>query len=128
MSGSEPPTFAQLLRGYRLRAGLSNRNLAFRAGCDRQYLFRLEHGSRLCPSRPIVEGLIRALALPPFEANGLLVAARLAPAPLRDPSRWDDALQGVCDVLTDWRLTSAQRAGFRTVICTLALQWAPGRP
>lgn len=123
-----PPTFAELLTGYRRRAGVSRRGLARRAACDRQYLLRLEGGSRLCPSRPIVEGLCRALALPPLEANGLLLAAGLAPAALRDPAQWDDLIQAICDVLTDFRRPAAERAAFRAVICTLAAQWAPARP
>ncbi|MCX2728534.1 helix-turn-helix transcriptional regulator (plasmid) [Thermomicrobium sp. 4228-Ro] len=75
--------FHDLLRSYRLRAGLSQVRLAKLAGIDRSFLNRLESGDR-CPSRIVVLRLARALGLDERDRAALLFAAGYAPvrAPL----------------------------------------------
>jgi tetratricopeptide (TPR) repeat protein/transcriptional regulator with XRE-family HTH domain len=99
----EPPpgaSFGELLRHYRLAAGLSQEALAERAGLSVQGLRALESGRRQAPYRSTVALLTRALALSPAVAATLEAAvARARPGssgaatevvspPLLLPGRW----------------------------------------
>lgn len=72
-------TFGGLLRGYRIRARLSQSELARRALTDHSYVNRLEAGNRE-PSPLIVRALATALDLSPLDRDRLLTAAGYAPA------------------------------------------------
>jgi predicted ATPase/class 3 adenylate cyclase len=81
-------SFGALLRRYRLAAGLSQEELAERAGMSAKGLGALENGRRQAPYRPTVALLARALGLPASDAAALeaaVVRAR-APAPTADPA------------------------------------------
>lgn len=56
-----PRAFAQRLRETRLRAGLSQRTLAF-DGCGNAYLSRIEAGDRV-PSLQVIDQLARRLGI-----------------------------------------------------------------
>jgi non-specific serine/threonine protein kinase len=82
------PTFGALLRQYRLAAGVSQEELAERAGLSVQGLSALENGRRQAPYRHTVTLLARALRL--SEAETALLAAAVvrvrAPAPVTAPA------------------------------------------
>jgi transcriptional regulator with XRE-family HTH domain len=65
------PTFGALLRQYRLVAGLSQEELAERAGLSAQALSALENGRRQAPYRHTVALLITAMGLAETEAAAL---------------------------------------------------------
>src|SRR5256885_1345208 len=65
MDGSTPQSFGALLRRYRLAGGLSQEELAGRAGLSLQAVSALERGVRRAPHRDTVALLAQALALAP---------------------------------------------------------------
>ncbi len=74
------PIFGQLLRSYRLAAGLSQERLAERAGLSMRGISDLERGARTSPRLETVRLLAEGLDLEPEERAALLSAAR-APHP-----------------------------------------------
>ena len=68
--------FATLLRRYRLEAGLTQEELAERAGLSANGLGALERGDRQRPRRETIELLVEALSLPPADRAALAAAAR----------------------------------------------------
>lgn len=79
-------TFGALLKRHRLAAGLSQEQLAERAGLTAQAVGVLERGVRQAPYRDTVRALVRALGLAPAEAATLEAAvargrAAAPPAP-----------------------------------------------
>ena len=74
-------SFGGLLRGYRLAAGLTQEELAARAGLSVRGLSDLERGARLSPRRETVQLLIGALHLSAEESTHLEAAARQRGAP-----------------------------------------------
>jgi ribosome-binding protein aMBF1 (putative translation factor) len=69
-----PPDLAAVLWSARESSGLSNREIAERAGIDPSYLSKLVRGSR-CPSLVTVERLVAVLPLTPDEQAALRDAA-----------------------------------------------------
>jgi transcriptional regulator with XRE-family HTH domain len=76
---SAPPDFASRLRWWRRRRGISQLDLAGRAGISQRHLSFLELG-RASPSREMVLRLATALDVPLRQQNALLLAAGFAPA------------------------------------------------
>ncbi len=74
MDVDEPHTFGALLKGHRRVAGLSQEQLAERAGLTAQAVSALERGFRRAPYRDTVHALARALALGPAETAALTAA------------------------------------------------------
>src|SRR5690349_16156727 len=72
------PDFAALLRRYRRRSGLTQEELAERAGLSRAAVSLLERGSTQAPQKATVDMLSAALALAPEEASELVVKSRRA--------------------------------------------------
>jgi predicted ATPase/DNA-binding XRE family transcriptional regulator len=73
---TEPVTsFGDLLRTYRLRAGLSQEALAERAGISAKAIGAIEQGTRRAPYRHTTELLAPALGLSPFERKTLDLAS-----------------------------------------------------
>lgn len=67
--------FGALLRCHRVRVGLSQNELARRAGCDAAHVHRLEKVGRIVPGRAIVLALALALDLDYPDTDRLLAAA-----------------------------------------------------
>src|SRR5919201_1191786 len=89
METAPPPAFATLLRRYRQAAGLSQEELAERAGLSARTVGDLERGGSHAPRKDTVELLARALALGVPERAALAEAARrldAAPAPRPTPA------------------------------------------
>src|SRR3954453_13690731 len=83
--------FGAMLRRFRLRAGMSQNQLARRAGCDPAYVNRLERrpldgGS---PSRHLVGALAQAVGRRVNDGERLLVAAGYCPSIIRRAGGWD---------------------------------------
>ena len=77
MASTRPTTIGQLLRRYRTRAGLTQEELAERAGLSVRGISDLERGERNRPHRDTVAMLADALALSPADRGALLAAARM---------------------------------------------------
>ena len=75
MSGA-PRGFADVLRRYRIAAGLTQEELAERSGLSARGISDLERGARVRPRRDTVEMLASALALVEHQRATLLDAAR----------------------------------------------------
>ncbi|MCA9864373.1 MAG: helix-turn-helix transcriptional regulator, partial [Thermomicrobiales bacterium] len=69
-------SFGDLLRARRLAGGLTQAELAERAGLSVRGLSDLERGARGRPQRETVQRLLAALAVTPEERAALLLAAR----------------------------------------------------
>src|SRR5215467_7965189 len=74
-------SFGALLRGYRLAAGITQEELAARAGLSVRGLSDLERGARLTPRRETVQLLAEALHLSAEERTRLEAAVRQRKAP-----------------------------------------------
>src|SRR5579884_687196 len=72
----EQQSFGGLLRWYRTNAGLTQEQLAKRAGLSRRGIADLERGARRAPYAHTVRQLATALGLPCAESASLLEAAR----------------------------------------------------
>lgn len=72
-------SFAERLRDYRQRRGLSQNQLARRSGIDFAYVNRLEGGQRIHPAREVVLSLARELELTYLEREVFLWSAGLSP-------------------------------------------------
>lgn len=68
-------SFGGLLFGYRMRDGVSQVDLAEKAGVSKGYLSGIENGRRLPPPRRTAARLARALRLPREETDRLVAAA-----------------------------------------------------
>src|SRR5438105_14114726 len=76
MSLPNPPTFGDLLRRYRLAAGLTQEELAEKAQVSPRAISDLERGARSRPWRETVQLLADALELASAERSLLETAAR----------------------------------------------------
>ncbi|HEX6797776.1 MAG TPA: tetratricopeptide repeat protein [Ktedonobacterales bacterium] len=72
----DTPDFAALLRRHRRASGLTQEELAERAGLSAASVSLLERGLTRTPQRATVEMLSAALALPPTDAAAFMEAAR----------------------------------------------------
>lgn len=76
MASAQPRPFGDLLRRYRVAAGLTQEELAEAAGLSRRAIGALETGVRRLPHRDTVSLLVKALRLTPAEQSLLESAAR----------------------------------------------------
>ncbi len=85
----QPPTFADLLKRYRVAAGLTQEELAERAQLSVRALSDLERGARRYPYKHTVQLLVEALGLSPDDAARFAETARrpppATPAPVAAP-------------------------------------------
>ena len=72
----EPSSLGALLRRYRGAAGITQEELAERAGLSVQAISMLERGVRQAPRSSTIETLARALVLDPAQHEALVAAAR----------------------------------------------------
>lgn len=113
--------FADLLREYRERAGLSQVRLARLSGFDHSYLSRLERGHR-APTRAAVLRLAKALGLQPVERDRLLMAAGVAPVSALTQVIGDPVLERAARLLHDDGVPASLRAGLRQWIAAAVEQ------
>ena len=81
-TGAGPGQFGDLLQRHRLVAGLSQEELAERAGLSRRGISDLERGERRAPYPATVRRLAEALGLDEAGRTALHIAARPAPEAL----------------------------------------------
>jgi transcriptional regulator with XRE-family HTH domain/tetratricopeptide (TPR) repeat protein len=103
MSGSALPTLSELLRTFRIRAGLTQAALAEKAGLSEQAISVLERGTRSRPRIDTVRSLTAALALTSTEADQFLSVARGKLGTPRTPPKEPAADQ----LPTPWQLPPA---------------------
>jgi transcriptional regulator with XRE-family HTH domain/tetratricopeptide (TPR) repeat protein len=87
MASGPPRSFGELLRAYRTAAGLTQEELAARAGLSVRGISDLERGTRQRPYRETVELLASALHLQPHDRSAFVTAAsrqRITVAPSAD--------------------------------------------
>ena len=123
--GIEPgaaENFGGLLRRYRERAKLSQSALARLAHLDASFVNRVESGQRGAEREP-VEALIAALQLPSDEADRLLATGGHLPAVFARLGLHDPTLQLVARILSDERLSAADRDAFRQVVDLIGQRW-----
>ncbi len=84
------PSFGDLLRRHRLAAGLTQEELAERAGLSARGISDLERGTRSVPRKDTLALLLDALRLPAPERATLLAAARRRAVPRSSPAPADD--------------------------------------
>ena len=95
MATTQPPLFPQLLKRYRVRAGLTQEGLAERSGLSTRAVSDLERGINRTPRNATIHLLVEALALTADEQETLEAAVRAEPSPsLTAPPGWrNNALQ-----------------------------------
>jgi transcriptional regulator with XRE-family HTH domain len=121
--------FGSLLRSLRVRIGLSQNQLARRAGVDPAYVNRLERASATStslPSRKVVLALAESVEAGPVDVERLLVAAGLCPESIVRLGGWDQSLGEIASVLGDTRLSEDDRAELRTLLRIVADRWRVG--
>ena len=121
--------FGALLRSLRVRMGLSQNQLARRAGVDPAYVNRLERAapdSTSLPSRKVVMALAETVEAGPVDVERLLVAAGLCPESIVRLGGWDQSLGDIAGVLADNRLTSDDRAELLELLRIVAARWRRG--
>jgi predicted ATPase/DNA-binding XRE family transcriptional regulator len=75
--------FGELLRRYRIAAGLTQEELAERAGVSTRGISDLERGARGLPRKDTLQMLLQGLDLSPADRTALSTAARRSSAPTR---------------------------------------------
>jgi transcriptional regulator with XRE-family HTH domain len=121
--------FGALLRSLRVRMGLSQNQLARRAGVDPAYVNRLERApstSTSLPSRKVVLALADSVEAGPVDVERLLVAAGLCPESIIRLGGWDQSLGDIAAVLADARLSPDDRAELRELLRIVAARWRAG--
>jgi transcriptional regulator with XRE-family HTH domain len=83
---TDTQTFRSLLRWHRTNAGLTQEELAERAGLSRRGIADLERGARRAPYAHTVECLARALGLPAADHAALIEAGRHLRTPATRPA------------------------------------------
>ncbi|MEN3309015.1 MAG: hypothetical protein V7603_5217 [Micromonosporaceae bacterium] len=124
--GRQSQTFGQLLRGFRLSAGLTQRELAERAGVSVRALRDIEQGRVQHPRAPSVQRFADALALAGRDRRALLISAGgAAPAAGTGgdaPARPQVAVLGPLAVRRDGTTVEVESHRLRHLLGLLAIQ------
>lgn len=115
--------FSELMKEFRQRGGLSQNELARRAGVDPAYVNRMERANGPIPRPAVLNALITTLQLDALETEKLLVAAGYCPQSVTRLGTWDQALDLVANVLGNKSLSDRERDEFREVIRLVAARW-----
>src|SRR5689334_7518732 len=86
MPPDEPPTFGELLKRYRMAAGLTQEELAEQAGRSARGISDLERGARRAPYAETVRRLAESLHLGEAEHRALLAVSRRSAQSVEGPS------------------------------------------
>lgn len=121
-------SFAEMLKAFRARAGLSRNRLAIHSHIDPSFLTRIENGQRDPPRRPVVDSIMDALRLSSLDRNKMLAASGFVPESVEQIGEWSDCLQAVASVLSDPFLSPEERDRFSDVVQSIAERWGNPRP
>ena len=111
MATDGPCAFGEALRRHRLSAGLSQEELAERAGLSRRGISDLERGTRRAPYPATVRRLAEALSLGEAERAALHVAARGTDAPHGGAAAPGGSNPGRAAAPTGWTLHVREASG-----------------
>jgi transcriptional regulator with XRE-family HTH domain len=110
MATQSAATFGDLLRRYRLAAGLTQEELAEKAQVSPRAISDLERGLRSCPWRETIHLLAEALTLAPAERAQAAAGVWLVElAPLTDPSLVSEMVAAVFGLR--WAKSARPRCG-----------------
>lgn len=108
VGGLTAGSLSELLRGFRIRAGLTQAALATKAGLSEQAISVLERGTRQRPRIGTVQALTVALGLTAGEAEEFLAVARGKSRTVRVPTAPVSPAPAVTDALpVPWQLPPA---------------------
>jgi transcriptional regulator with XRE-family HTH domain len=116
-------SFAEQLKKFRLRSGMSQRAVARASGINPAIINRLESGDRQPSSPEQVTAIAEALGLPSEHADSLLSAAGYWPGVILALGPRDETLLSVARVLAGTGVEEGSRARFRHTIRLLVEQW-----
>lgn len=102
MASVQPRSFGELLRRYRIAAGLTQEELAERAGLSARAIGALETGDRRAPRKDTVALLATALGLAPAEHALFASAARAPAAPSRNQADVGGIVGAQSRAATSW--------------------------
>lgn len=119
-------SFAQTLKEFRERAGLSQYALAGRAGIDPSYVNRVERGERDAPTREVVEALAQALELNAVETDDLLLSAGYAPVSRVALRTGDPTMRLLFDILDDENVPREEIEHLRDSLELIRRRWPRG--
>ncbi|MGH3462892.1 MAG: helix-turn-helix domain-containing protein, partial [Kribbellaceae bacterium] len=116
-AGDEQPVFGELLRRHRRAAGLSQEDLARRAGLSVDAIAALERGRRRAPRQLTVRLLAEALGLDPAAQSAFVAASSESAPPLtpRPPPLAPDELVGRATELSQATAALTGRARLLTL-------------
>jgi len=117
--------FSALLKRYRNRAGLSQSELARRAGISASYVNRLEEGERQPPSRSVVLQISEALRLDSTATDALVLAAGYARERQAVLSIEHPILGLMADILQDDHVPEEELELLRLQLELMKRRWNP---
>lgn len=101
--------FADLLRLYREKTGLSQSTLGRLVEVDGSYISRLEASDRSVPRRELVDALAKALKLDFDARNKLLISAGYQPSGLDESIKLHPAMRLLADILDNEGVPSDEK-------------------
>ncbi len=119
-------SFAELLKSYREKAGLSQRALARSARINPAIINRMESSDRGPSGTEMVLAISSALELDEDQTDLLLASAGYWPRTILRLGPQDETLLAVAKLLTRGDLGSESRRRFRQVAALLVEEWTAG--
>jgi transcriptional regulator with XRE-family HTH domain len=116
-------SFAELLKDYRVKSGMSQRAVARASGINPAIINRMESGQRYPSGPEQVVAISDSLGLSPEDADSLLSSAGYWPGVILTLGPRDETLLSVARVLAGSGVEAASRARFRHTIQLLVEQW-----
>ncbi len=110
-----PTTFAESLRSFRERVGLSQSRLAAASGYDHSYVSRLESASRM-PTREAVIKLSQAMGLEALDSDRLLASAGFMPENIENLLAAEPIVGEILGLLQDREVPRDVREDLRSAI------------
>lgn len=117
------PSIAELIKGYRERAGMTQNGLARSIGVNPAYINRLEKWGKGANNRELIEQVAAALGLSSLETDDLLAAGGHLPVVFTKLGAGDETLLLVADILSDDSITARDKRVFRLHIKLASRPW-----
>ncbi len=117
------PSFAELLRSYREKAGISQRALAKSSRINPAIISRMESSDRGPSGSEMVLAIAGALALDEDQTDLLLASAGYWPRTILRLGPQDETLLAVAGLLARGDVGGESRRRFRQVVALLVEEW-----